>query len=84
MVRRIVHDTRDLVTPILTRNAPHDAGVIICARIGLTAAAAFANRVTGMMEAYSLLHEVICCLTAVQQRIEGGILPNEVIVLVRA
>ena len=84
VVRRIVHDTRDLVTPILTRNAPHDAGVIICARIGLTAAAAFANRVTGMMEAYSLLHEVICCLTAVQQRIEGGILPNEVIVLVRA
>jgi hypothetical protein len=83
LVQRILHDIRDLVTPILARNATHDTGVIICSRIGLTAAAAFANHVIDP-EACSLLHEAICCLTVVQQRIEGSILANEVIVLVRA
>ncbi len=84
LVRRIVHDIYDLVSPILGRTAPHDEGVILCARLGLTSAVAFANHVTGMTEVDSLLREVIYCLTAVQQRIEGGIVSNEVIVLVRA
>lgn len=84
LARRIMRDVQDLVTPILTRRAPYDASVITCARIGLTAAAAFAKHVAGMAEAHSLLREAICCLTVVQQRIEGSIVPNEVIVLVRA
>ena len=79
-----MRDTQDLAAPSLTRCAPYDAGVIICARIGLTAAAAFADHVAGMEEAHSLLREAICCLTVVEQRIAGEILPNEVIVLVRA
>lgn len=84
LVRRVVSDVQSLVTPSLTRRAPFDAGVITCARIGLVAAAAFADHVTGMEEVHSLLCEAVCCLTVVQQRIEGGILPSEVIVLVRA
>ncbi|MCA1672924.1 MAG: hypothetical protein LC799_12260, partial [Actinobacteria bacterium] len=75
---------RDLVTPGVTRQAPFDAGVITSARIGLVAAAAFDDHVSGIEESHSLLREIVCCLTAIQQRIEGGIIPNEVIVLVRA
>ncbi|MGH3912415.1 MAG: NACHT domain-containing protein [Pseudonocardiaceae bacterium] len=84
LAQRIIADVQDLVTPILTRRAPYDPGAMTCARIGLTAAAAFADQAPGMAEAYSLLCAAVCGLTAVQLRAEGGIVPNEVIVLVRA
>jgi hypothetical protein len=82
-VRRLLGHVRGLVTAILERTAPVDGDALGYARIELIAVAALL-RDARRHDAVSLVVELVRGLVAIQEREEGGLTPNEVILLVRA
>jgi hypothetical protein len=86
---RLAGDVHDLVEPILARTAPYDHDTIFCARVGLLAMAAaeahLRERLPGEREsAGPLIQAAFNGLTALQERVDGDLTPNEVLVLARA
>jgi hypothetical protein len=89
LASRIAGDVHDLVEPILARTAPYCQSTISCARIGLLAIAAVDIHLHGRggvekESASPLLHAAFNGLTALQQRVDGELIPSEVLVLARA
>ncbi|HEX2312794.1 MAG TPA: NACHT domain-containing protein [Thermomonospora sp.] len=82
-LHRLLHHIHDLVTPILERTAPFDTGVLACARIELLAAIG-ALRKEGATHVAEPFERILHSLIALQERAEGDLPANEVLLLVRA
>jgi hypothetical protein len=77
-----------MVTPTLTRAAPHDALAFACARVELLAAAVLLRRspdeaAPGAGQVAALLVEALHGLIAIEERAAGVVSPDGVILLVR-
>ncbi|MEV8631490.1 NACHT domain-containing protein [Streptosporangium sp. NPDC051023] len=90
--RLLAHQAQDLVASVLSRNTPYDESLLACARIGLLGALALlrtpdGHNPSGMPQAHEscvALREAVYNLIALQERADGHLKPNEILLLVRS
>jgi NACHT domain len=89
----VLREVCDLVAPILAANVPYERETVAIGRIGLLAVMAMVdamnekpivNLAKFAFDIYAVGFDIFCALTAIQERSDGGIVPNEKLVLVRA
>ena len=80
--RLLTEHVQDLTIPILDRTVPNDGHALAGARVGLLAAIALLREADDE-DAVAQVLQTLRSLTAVHQRADGNLTPNEILLLIR-